>query len=225
MDKINVVIVDDHPMMRHALQFAIEAEADMRVAGQAADGLEALQVIAACRPDVVVLDLLMPQMDGLETMARLSTCQPAPKILVVSSVEEEATILHALRAGASGYLTKAAGRSDIVAAVRAVQAGEVYLPGPIAAKVMRAVRQSAADAAPPRERDALTQREQAVLALLGQGRSSQQIAAALNIAPATVRVHLYNIMSKLGFKHRHQLVAYAARQSPTLPQGIKPAGG
>ncbi len=211
MDKINIVIVDDHPLMRQALQFAIEAEADMRVVGQAADGSQALQVIAACRPDVVVLDLLMPQMDGIETIARLVAVQTPPKILVVSSVEDEAQILQALSAGASGYLTKAADRDEIVAAIRAVQAGDSYLPPHIAAKVMRAVRQDAQDrAAGPLA--ALTKRERAVLDLLGQGYSNQQIARALNITPATARVHLLNIMGKLGFEHRHQAVAYAARQ-------------
>ena len=216
MDKINVVIVDDHPLMRQALQFAIEAEADMRVAGQAANGQEALQVIAACQPDViascvVALDLLMPQMDGLETLTQLCTCQPAPKILVVSSVEEEAVILQALRAGASGYLTKAAERSDIIAAIRAVHSGDVYLPSQIMAKVMRAVRKS--PAAPPRECEALTKREQTVLEMLGQGQTNQSIAETLHIVPATVRVHVSHIMGKLGFENRYQLVAYAARQS------------
>lgn len=216
MDKINVMIVDDHPLMRQALQFALEAEGDMRVVGQVANGEEALQALAACPPDVVascvlVLDLLMPQMDGLETIARLSTCQPSPKILVVSSVEEESVILQALRAGANGYLTKAAERSEIVAAVRAVQDGGIYLPNAITAKVMHALRKS--PVAPPRACEPLTKREEAVLELLGQGQSNQYIAETLHIAPATVRVHLLHIMGKLGFEDRHQLVAYAIRQN------------
>lgn len=206
-----MVIVDDHPLMRQMLRFTLETEADMCVIGQAADGREALQVIAACQPDVVILDLLMPQMGGLETMTRLSTCPPVPKILIVSSLEDEAVILQALRAGVSGYLTKAAERSEIVAAVRAVHSGDVYLPSAITAKVMRAIRKS--PAAPPRECEPLTQREQAVLELAGQGQSNQSIAEALHITPATVRVHLMYIIGKLGFENRHQLVAYAARQS------------
>lgn len=214
MTTINVLIVDDHPLMRQALQFALEAESDMRVVGWAANGRDALHLIAAQQPDVVILDLLMPQVDGLETLAHLADYKPKPKILVVSSVEEEAVILQALRAGADGYLTKTAEQSEIVAAARAVYGGDVYLPPHVAAKVMRAIRQRGTDPvpAPPPKRDALTKREQAVLDLLGQGHSDQEIAAALHITSATVRVHLSHIMNKLGFEHRRQLVAYASRR-------------
>lgn len=218
METIKVVIVDDHPLMRQALRFALAAEPDMQVIGEATNGGEALAVIAAGQPDVVVLDLLMPQVDGLDILARLSAEQAASKILVISSLEDETTILQALRAGASGYLSKTAEREEIVAAIRAVQAGDMYLPGHITTKVLRALQHSAAgQAAPLPKRDALTKREQTVLELLGQGQSNQQIAVVLHITPATVRVHLAHILDKLGFAYRDQAVAYAARQQSPDP--------
>ncbi len=212
MEKIKIVIVDDHPLMRQALQFAIEAEADMSVVGQAAHGVEALQVIAACQPDVILLDLLMPQMDGTQVIARLATWPSSPKILVVTSVEEQDQIFQTLSMGASGYVTKNADRAEIVAAIRVVYAGDAYLPPRIAARLMDVVRKNAGRESATPSVPALTQRERMVLDLAGQGQSDQQIALALGIKKVTVRVHLLHIMDKLGFDHRQQLVAYAARQ-------------
>ena len=196
--------------MRQALQMAIEAEPDMQVVGLAAQGEAALPAVADNPPDIVLLDLLMPQIDGFEVLRRLTSEYPQVKILVVSSVTDPEKILLAVRRGASGYLTKDADRAEIMAAIRAIYAGDSYLPPKVAARIMRALQH-----APPIV-PLLTRREQEVLALLGHGRSNPQIAQALGLAEATVRVHVMRIIDKLGFEHRNEAVVYAARQREDL---------
>jgi DNA-binding NarL/FixJ family response regulator len=209
MPAIRIVIVEDHPLMRQALQMAVEAEPDMQVVGLAAQGDAALQSVAANQPDLVLLDLLMPHMDGFEVIRRLTSEYPEIKILVVSSVTEPDKILQAVSSGASGYLTKDADRPEVIAAIRAIAAGDSYLPPKIAATLMRTLQQQAAQeqASLP-----LTRREQEIFDLLGRGLSTPQIAQTLHIAEATVRVHLAHLLDKLGLNHRDEAVAYAARR-------------
>jgi two-component system, NarL family, response regulator LiaR len=209
MPAIRIVIVEDHPLMRQALQMAVEAEPDMQVIGLAAQGQAALQVMADNRPDLVLLDLLMPHMDGFEVIRRLTSEYPEVKILVVSSVTEPDKILLAVSSGADGYLNKDADRPELIAAIRAIAAGDSYLPPKIAAKLMYTLQQQAAH---ERSSLPLTRREQEIFDLLGRGLSNQQIAQTLHIAEATVRVHLTHLLDKLGLNHRDEAVAYAARQ-------------
>jgi DNA-binding NarL/FixJ family response regulator len=209
MPAIRIVIVEDHPLMRQALQLALEAEPDMQVIGLAAQGHAALQLVADNRPDLVLLDLLMPHMDGFEVIRQLADTHPEVKILVVSSVTEPDKILQAVSSGASGYLTKDADRAEIMAAIRAIYAGDAYLPPGVAATLMRTLQQPAA---PEPASPSLTRREQELFDLLGRGLSNPQIAHTLHIAEATVRVHLTHLLDKLGLNHRNEAVAQAARQ-------------
>jgi NarL family two-component system response regulator LiaR len=212
MGKIRIFIVDDHPLMRQALEMAILTQDDMEIAGQAANGLLALRMLPQIQPDVVLIDLLMPKMDGLEAIPHILAAHPQARIVVVTGVEEEDQILQAVQAGVAGYLTKSAERDEIVAAIRAVVAGNSYFPSHITAKLLHTVRQGAIQPEKPEPTEPLTPREADVLALLGEGLSNQQIAEALHLAPSTVRFHMHRLMGKLGFENRSEAVAYAVKR-------------
>lgn len=213
MNPIRVFIVDDHPLMRNALEMAIEAAFDMQIAGEAANGKEALHLIPQVETDIVLMDLMMPEMNGLEATQALTRLLPEIRILILSSVDNEAEILQAVQLGAMGFITKNTQRDELLQAIRTVNAGEAYMPPKIAAKLMNTVRVSHAGTIPPRGfGETLTGRQIDVLALIGQGFTNQQIASKLNIADATVRVHISNMMDTLRFESRRELVVYAARQ-------------
>lgn len=209
MDKIRLLITDDHPMMREALLTALSEEADMEVVGQASDGIEALELSRVCKPDVILMDLLMPGIDGLEAIDQILESHPNAKILVVTSLEDEDKVLAAVQAGALGYFPKTAPRHYLLEAVRRVADGIPYLPAGIAQKLFRSIRGMKA---PPSGRSAidepLTSRQGQILALLGEGRSDQEIAKMLHLEEATVRSHIHRIIQRLGVGNRAQAVAY-----------------
>ncbi len=218
MDKIGVMVVDDHPLMRDAICSAIEAEEDMQVTGAAADGFAALELVQTRQVQVAVVDLLMPGMDGLETIAALRLSAPQVRVLVLTSSTEEHKVLEALRAGASGYLLKDAQRSDLMEAIRQVQRGQVYLPQEVAARLVSSLQTSGAmpsASQPGLEKGGslapLTDRQAQILELLGQGASNQEIARQLVVSEATIRSHIFHLASRLGLKNREQVAAYAAR--------------
>jgi DNA-binding NarL/FixJ family response regulator len=218
MDKIGVMVVDDHPLMRDAICSAIEAEEDMQVTGAAADGFAALELVQTRQVQVAVVDLLMPGMDGLETIAALRLSAPQVRVLVLTSSTEEHKVLEALRAGASGYLLKDAQRSDLMEAIRQVQRGGVYLPQEVAARLVSSLQTSGSmPSAPPPGLEKggslapLTDRQAQILELLGQGASNQEIAQKLVVSEATIRSHIFHLASRLGLKNREQVAAYAAR--------------
>jgi two-component system, NarL family, response regulator LiaR len=212
MDNIRILIVDDHPMMREALATALVDEPNLQVVGQAGDGNEALQLAAQLHPDLALVDLLMPGMDGLETISRLLELQPQLKILVVTSLEDEQKILAAIQAGALGYFPKTAPRPYLLEAIRKVADGIPYLPSGIALKLFKGLREmnrpvsgrSATD-------EPLTTRQQELLALMGEGRSDLEIAQMLHLSEATVRSHVHNIIQRLGLETRSQAVAHVHR--------------
>ncbi|MBM3146026.1 MAG: response regulator transcription factor [Chloroflexi bacterium] len=213
MKPIRVFVVDDHPLMRNALEMTIEAAFDMQIVGQASNGKEALRLIPLVEPDIVLMDLMMPEMGGLEVIHVLSGSHPGIRTLVLSSLDWEDDILKAIQSGASGYITKSAQRDELLQAVRTVNAGEVYLPPKIAAKLISSIRESQ----PGRRRyrgsaESLTPRQAEVLDLLGQGFSDHQIAEALNIADATVRLHILHILNSFGFENRRELMVYAVEK-------------
>ena len=218
MDKIGVMVVDDHPLMRDAICSAIEAEEDMQVTGAAADGFAALELVQTRQVQVAVVDLLMPGMDGLETIAALRLSAPQVRVLVLTSSTEEHKVLEALRAGASGYLLKDAQRSDLMEAIRQVQRGQVYLPQEVAARLVSSLQTSGSIPSSPQpglEKGGslapLTDRQAQILELLGQGASNQEIAQKLVVSEATIRSHIFHLASRLGLKTREQVAAYAAR--------------
>jgi DNA-binding NarL/FixJ family response regulator len=210
MDNIRILIADDHPMMREALKTALEDEQDLTVVAEASNGFEAISLVAAHHPDIVLMDLLMPGMDGLEAIERLTSADPNIKILVVTSLEDEEKITSAIQAGALGYFPKTAPRSFLLEAIRRVADGVPYLPAGIAKKLFSGLRnmrtnlsgRSAVD-------EPLTLRQEEILALIGEGRSDQEIGKTLHLSEATVRSHVHRVVQRLGLNSRAQAVAYA----------------
>lgn len=211
MANIDLLIVDDHPMMREALLYALADEPDLHVVAQAAAGLEALASAAQCHPDVVLMDLLLPDMGGVEVIRRLQERQPDIKVLVISSLEDETHILTAVQSGALGYFPKSAPRDYLLGAIRQVAGGVPYLPPDIAQKLFNGLRQmdQPLPAEPPPAK--LTQRQSEILGLLGEGRSDAEIAACLHISEATVRTHVHHILQRLNLESRAQAIVYADR--------------
>jgi NarL family two-component system response regulator LiaR len=208
MDKIRLLITDDHPMMREALLTALAEEADIEVVGEASSGIEALKLAQECQPDVILMDLLMPGMDGLEAIGRILEVNPEAKILVVTSLEDEDKIVAAVQAGALGYFPKTAPRSYLLEAVRKIADGVPYLPAGIAQKLFRGIRAMKVPARGAAD-ESLTARQEEILALLGEGRSDPEIAKTLHLEEATVRSHVHRIIQRLGVENRAQAVAYA----------------
>jgi NarL family two-component system response regulator LiaR len=208
MDNIRLLITDDHPMMREALLTALAEETDIEVVGEASNGIEALQLAQECKPDVILMDLLMPGMDGLEAIGRIMEVNPEAKILVVTSLEDEDKIVAAVQAGALGYFPKTAPRSYLLEAVRKIADGIPYLPAGIAQKLFRGIRAMKAPARGAAD-ESLTTRQEEILALLGEGRPDQEIARTLHLEEATVRSHVHRIIQRLGVENRAQAVAYA----------------
>ena len=214
MDHIRVIIVDDHPMMREALITALAEEQDMEVIGEAANGIEGLKLAAERKPDVILMDLLMPGMDGLQAIAGMIESDPEAKILVVTSLEDEDKVLAAIQAGALGYFPKTAPRTYLLEAIRKVADGIPYLPAGIAVKLFKGIRGLKGPARNTSD-ETLTPRQEEILALMGEGRSDQEIGKMLHLEETTVRSHVHHIIQRLGLENRAQAVAYAnGRRKP-----------
>ncbi len=213
MKTIRILIVDDHPLMQRALRAAIETENDLSVIASAKSGIVAQKLVSDQKPDVVLMDLLMPGGSGIDAIEAIRASHPEIRILVVTSLEDHEHVMNAIKVGAHGYLTKAADTDELVKAIRVVNDGQSYMPPNIAAKLMSSVRDLSND--PQREpspMDELTQRELEVFQLVGQGQSNAKIGKTLVISKSTVNVHIHNIMNKLGFEKRRELVAFAAQR-------------
>jgi DNA-binding NarL/FixJ family response regulator len=201
---IRVLIVDDHPIVRTGLVGLVDAADDLEVVGTAATGEEALAAASTLRPDVVLMDLRMPGMDGDEATARLLADVPGTRVVILTTYETDDAILSAIGAGASGYLLKAAPQEEILAGVRAVAAGETVLAPSIAAKLVRRVRGEASVT-----QATLSPRELEVLRLVAAGRSNPDIARELHIGEATVKTHLGHVFEKLDVNDRTRAVTRA----------------
>ncbi|CAN5295632.1 response regulator transcription factor [soil metagenome] len=197
---IRVLVADDHPIVRGGIVALLTAAGDMTVVAEAADGLEAVRLAAEHRPDVVLMDLRMPGLDGDEATARILAANPAARVVILTTYESDASILTAIEAGASGYLLKAAPQDEILAGVRSVARGEVALAPSIAAMLVQRVAKPAITLSP---------RETEVLALVAQGSSNPSIAAALFVSEATVKTHLLHVFEKLGVSDRTRAVTRA----------------
>jgi DNA-binding NarL/FixJ family response regulator len=209
---IRVLLVDDHAMVRRGLRDFLELHDDMEVVGEAADGRAALEAATALEPDVVVMDLLMPTMDGIAATAELRARHPDIEVVALTSFVDEERVTAAIEAGASGFLLKDAEADDVAAAIRAARAGEMHLDPAIAGIVARRMRSSAANAraaAGGRSASDLTERERSVLALVARGLSNRAIADELGITERTARTHVSNILAKLGLASRTQAALYA----------------
>lgn len=208
MDHIKILIVDDHPMMRDALQMSLVGEADLQVIGEASNGLEALKLLEKLKPDIILMDLLMPDMDGLETIGRITNLNPQAKILVLTSMEDEARVVSAIQLGALGYFPKTAPRQYLLEAIRKVADGVPYMPAGITMKLFQGLRR--VKTVPSFETQiTLTQRQQEILSLLAEGKSDDEIGKTLHLQESTVRAHVHHILQRLGLETRAQAVAYA----------------
>jgi len=202
---IRILIVDDHPVVREGLVAILEDDPEIEVSGTAGSASEAIAAAGRARPDVVLLDLELPDRSGVEAIPQIMAAAPEARVIVLTAYDTDERVLGAIRAGARGYLLKGVTGDEISRAVRAVWAGGSYLASRIAEKVLRQVRT-------PQPPAALTSRERAVLRLVADGFSSKQIATRLAIAERTVKFHVGSILNKLGAETRAQAVAEAARR-------------
>jgi DNA-binding NarL/FixJ family response regulator len=207
MNRLRVVIADDQPMMRAGFKAVLEATGNIEVVAEAGTGQEAVQAATEQMPDVVLMDIRMPGMDGIEATRRL----PRQRILILTTFGLDEYILDALRAGASGFLLKDAPTQEVIAAVRAVAAGDAVLSASVTRQLLDQVarRLPAPITREPDTTDALTGREQEVLRMLATGLSNAEIAQALTVSEPTVKTHVSHILGKLGLRDRVQAVIYA----------------
>jgi DNA-binding NarL/FixJ family response regulator len=214
-EPIRVLIADDQTLIREGLETLLGLTPGLEVVGAAHDGEEAVSLVAERHPDVVLMDLRMPRMDGVEATRRIVAQWPATRIIALTTYADDNSIFSVLEAGAMGYLTKDAGAREIARAIQTVHQGEALLDPAVQARVIRQLR-----AAPPGPATAalppdLTQRETEVLALIGQGLNNQEIAQRLVVSEATVKTHINNLFSKIGVRDRAQAVVYAMRHGLT----------
>ena len=215
--KVRVVVADDQRVVREGLVTVLSVMPGVEVVGAAADGEQAVALVNRYRPQVVLMDLRMPRLDGVEATRRILAAHPATAIVVLTTYADDDSILSALRAGALGYLTKDAGREEIARALHAAAAGEAILDPAVQARLVAAAG-PALDSIPSRPLpDGLTAREAEVLSLIAAGRTNTQIADALVISPSTVKTHINNIFAKTGISDRAQAVRYAYRHGLTDP--------
>ena len=203
---IRVLIVDDHPVVREGLVASFEDDAEIEVTGTAGSASEAIAAAGRVRPDVVLLDLELPDMNGVEAISRIAAAAPKTRVIVLTAYDTDERVLGAIRAGARGYLLKGVTGDEIARAIRAVRAGGSHLTPRIAEKVLTQVRSPRGGAG------AITPRQREVLRLVADGLSSKQIATRLTITERTVKFHVASILNKLGADTRAQAVAEAARR-------------
>lgn len=212
---IRVFLIDDHPVLRDSLARALSAEPEMLVVGGVGTASEALHEVARLRPDVVLVDLNIPDRDGIELLSALHTLYPIARLLVLSGYDDEYRVAEALRAGAQGYLVKTAEVSEVIEGIRAVMRGEAPLSQRIASAVVRAMRKPIPEGLGGL--DALTPRERQVLRLLATGQSTREAAAQLTISPKTVETHRVRIYQKLGCRSAVELTRIAVRSGLIEP--------
>jgi NarL family two-component system response regulator LiaR len=206
---IRVLIVDDHAIVRKGTTALLSTERDIQVVGEAADGQDAVAKSQALQPDVILMDLVMPNLDGIEATRQITAQQPGVRILVLTSFAADDKVFPAIQAGALGYLLKDSSPADLVQAIRQVYRGEPSLDAALASKVLYAIAHPVQ--AQPTS-DPLTERELEVLLLIAQGRSNREIADKLVITEMTVRAHVSNILGKLHLASRTQAALYALRE-------------
>jgi len=202
---IQVLIADDHSVVRQGLRMFLETDGELQIVGEARDGAEAVQLARRLRPDVVLMDLIMPVMDGINAIKAIRRELPDTEVVALTSVLEDATVVEDIRAGAIGYLLKDTEAHELRRAIKAASAGQVQLSPQAAARLLREVR------TPESSPEPLTERETEVLRLLGQGKSNKEIAQALTIADQTVKTHVSHVLDKLGVPSRTQAALYAIR--------------
>jgi two-component system, NarL family, response regulator LiaR len=205
---IHVLLADDHSMVREGLRLFLERDPELEIIAEATDGAEAVDVTRQLHPDVILMDILMPIMDGISATALILQEMPAIKIIVLTNVLEHSSVVRAVKAGASGYLLKDIQADELCRAIKAVVTGQVQLSPQVSAHLMREVQLPETSASISKN---LTERESDVLYLLAQGHSNKDIARHLHVVEDTVKSHVRHILSKLGVQSRTQAALYAMR--------------
>ena len=206
--RIRVLLADDHSIMRQGLNSMLEKSEEFEVVGQAKDGTEAVQAASELVPDVVVMDVMMPNMNGVEACRKIMESQPDTRVLMLTASTEEDAVIEAVAAGATGYLQKISGKDELLAALKLVAGGEVSLPANVVRRVFAQIRN---EPGPEDERDVLTQREREILASFSRGESYAAIAVSRDVKPVTIRNAMYVIQSKLGLGTKQELVVWAVQ--------------
>lgn len=201
---IRILITDDHLVVRQGLRLFLSDDPEMEVVGEAADGAQAVKLAQELKPDIVLMDMLMPVMDGITATAQIRAALPDTEVIAITSVLEDSAVIGAVKAGAIGYLLKDADPEELRTAIKAAAAGQVHLTPRAAARLMREVRA-------PDNPQSLTEREIDVLRLVAGGKANKEIALALTIGEQTVKTHVSNILMKLGVQSRTQAALYAAQ--------------
>jgi len=212
---ITIVLADDHQIVRQGIRALLEKQPDFKVVGEAEDGLQAVHLVQSLKPHMLVLDLMMPGINGMEVTRQLKDISPQTRIIILSMYGNEAYVLEALRSGAAGYVLKGSSSDDLLHAAHEVMAGRRYLSPPLSDEALEAYIQTTKSTAIDLY-DTLTTREREVLHMAAEGLSSAEIADRLSISPRTVEIHRANMMRKLGLRNQTELVRYA------LQRGILP---
>jgi DNA-binding NarL/FixJ family response regulator len=222
---ISVLIADDQDLVREGLRMLLEAEPDLTVAGEAADGSQALDQARLLDPDVILMDVRMPKMNGIEAVTRLVQARSRARILMLTTFHLDEYVYHALKAGASGFLLKDASRDQLTGAVRAVAAGEALLAPAVTRRLIEDYCSGPAPGAPAAGgADGLSERELGVVRLVAQGLSNAEIAARLYLSEATIKSHIARILARLGLRDRVQVAVFAYEHGIVRPgHGAPPA--
>lgn len=207
-ERVRLLIADDHPVVRQGLRAFLETQPEVEILGEAVDGEDAVRQVERLLPDVVLMDVVMPKIDGIEAIRRIREISPTTQAIVLTSFADDDKIVAAVRAGAAGYLLKDASPQELIGAIRAVARGEALLAPSVAARLMRELSRPSEDPAA----SILTARELEVLRLIASGRSNKEIALDLVLSEKTVKTHVSNILAKLHLADRTQAALYAVRQ-------------
>src|SRR3954471_17759045 len=206
MKRIRILLADDHAVVRHGFRMILEAQPDMEIAGEAGNGREAVSLAEALKPDIVVMDVAMPELNGIEATRRLTAAVPHTRVVALSMHKDSVYVREILRAGARGYLLKDSPAGDLVSAVRSVASGESYLSPGVSNAVLDDYRKHVTNPI-----DLLTSREREVLQLIAEGKTNKEIAVVLNLSVYTVDAHRGRIMEKLNLHSINELVRFAVR--------------
>lgn len=217
MAKIRLMVVDDHEVVRLGMRAAFELEADINVVGEASNGAEALAKISVLDPQVILMDVRMPKMNGIEACREIKSAHPTVSILMITSYTDDEAVFASIMAGASGYLLKNVSRAELLKAIRSIAAGASLL-NPNAAQQAKTRMATLVNGTTQLPGEALTEREREVLALVAKGYTNKQIAQALYITEKTARNHVSHILDKLGLARRSEAAAYAVEHKLTSPQ-------
>ncbi len=207
-----ILLADDHQVLREALRLLLETQPDFKVIAETGDGLEALQLIERHKPDVLIADLMMPSLSGLEAARRTKRVSPATKVIVLSMHDEESYVVEALGAGVAGYVLKKSSSQELIFAIRQALDGNVYLSPSLNERAIQAYMQRSQESRLEDPFDTLTDREREIFQLAAEGQSNPQIAEKLSLSPRTVEMHRANLMKKLGLKSQTELVKYAVKR-------------